>query len=143
MGDILVTNLRICKVFSLMFQWLYLSPPGNGCTACGTFFPKQALSETTISGAWVPTLSTCLNQDRYLNSCQPHQEIPIGLLFKYHLGPMFCLLKVLLNCFQLKNAAANVLRETWLIYKHTKLVKRVSPSRVRTHQRKFLLAIYA
>ncbi|XP_071743728.1 uncharacterized protein SK isoform X9 [Lepeophtheirus salmonis] len=44
---------------------------------------------------------------------------------------------------RLKNAAANVLRETWLIYKHTKLVKRVSPSRVRTHQRKFLLAIYA
>lgn len=45
--------------------------------------------------------------------------------------------------FQLKNAAANVLRETWLIYKHTRLVKRVHPGRVRTHQRKFLLAIYA
>jgi hypothetical protein len=45
--------------------------------------------------------------------------------------------------FQLKNAAANVLRETWLIYKHTRLVKRVNPGRVRTHQRKFLLAIYA
>jgi len=44
---------------------------------------------------------------------------------------------------RLKNAAANVLRETWLIYKHTKLVKRVVPGRVRTHQRKFLLAIYA
>ena len=46
-------------------------------------------------------------------------------------------------CSQLKNAAANVLRETWLIYKHTRLVKRVNPARVRTHQRKFLLAIYA
>ena len=45
--------------------------------------------------------------------------------------------------FQLKNAAANVLRETWLIYKHTKLCKRITHSRVRTHQRKFLLAIYA
>ncbi|OWR45158.1 calcium-activated potassium channel [Danaus plexippus plexippus] len=44
---------------------------------------------------------------------------------------------------KLKNAAANVLRETWLIYKHTRLVKRVHPGRVRTHQRKFLLAIYA
>ncbi|CAG9117137.1 unnamed protein product [Plutella xylostella] len=44
---------------------------------------------------------------------------------------------------KLKNAAANVLRETWLIYKHTRLVKRVQPGRVRTHQRKFLLAIYA
>lgn len=44
---------------------------------------------------------------------------------------------------QLKNAAANVLRETWLIYKHTRLVKRVNAGRVRTHQRKFLLAIYA
>lgn len=43
---------------------------------------------------------------------------------------------------QLKNAAANVLRETWLIYKHTKLVKRVNQSKVRAHQRKFLLAIY-
>ncbi|PRD25326.1 UNVERIFIED_CONTAM: Small conductance calcium-activated potassium channel protein [Trichonephila clavipes] len=42
----------------------------------------------------------------------------------------------------LKNAAASVLRETWLIYKHTKLVKRVCPGRVRLHQRKFLLAIY-
>ncbi|XP_063979161.1 small conductance calcium-activated potassium channel protein isoform X6 [Diachasmimorpha longicaudata] len=44
---------------------------------------------------------------------------------------------------RLKNAAANVLRETWLIYRHTRLAKRVVPSRVRTHQRKFLLAIYA
>ncbi|XP_043285244.1 small conductance calcium-activated potassium channel protein isoform X2 [Venturia canescens] len=44
---------------------------------------------------------------------------------------------------RLKNAAANVLRETWLIYKHTRLVKRVNSGRVRTHQRKFLLAIYA
>nr|XP_042896231.1 small conductance calcium-activated potassium channel protein-like [Parasteatoda tepidariorum] len=43
---------------------------------------------------------------------------------------------------RLKNAAANVLRETWLIYKHTKLVKRVNQSKVRAHQRKFLLAIY-
>lgn len=44
---------------------------------------------------------------------------------------------------RLKNAAANVLRETWLIYKNTRLVKRVSPSKVRAHQRKFLLAIYS
>lgn len=43
----------------------------------------------------------------------------------------------------MKNSAANVLRETWLIYKHTKLVKRVHAGRVRAHQRKFLLAIYA
>jgi len=44
---------------------------------------------------------------------------------------------------QLKNAAANVLRETWLIYKNTKLTKKINPSRVRSHQRKFLLAIYS
>ncbi|XP_053206884.1 small conductance calcium-activated potassium channel protein 2-like isoform X2 [Panonychus citri] len=44
---------------------------------------------------------------------------------------------------RLKNAAANVLRETWLIYKNTKLVKKVNYSKVRTHQRKFLLAIYS
>ncbi|XP_076343218.1 small conductance calcium-activated potassium channel protein-like [Tachypleus tridentatus] len=43
---------------------------------------------------------------------------------------------------RLKNAAANVLRETWLIYKNTKLVKRVNSAKVRAHQRKFLVAIY-
>ncbi|KAL4608007.1 small conductance calcium-activated potassium channel protein 2-like isoform X2 [Arapaima gigas] len=45
-------------------------------------------------------------------------------------------------CKQVKNTAANVLRETWLIYKHTKLVKKVDPARVRKHQRKFLQAIH-
>lgn len=44
---------------------------------------------------------------------------------------------------RLKNAAANVLRETWLIYKNTKLVKKVNASKVRTHQRNFLVAIYS
>lgn len=44
---------------------------------------------------------------------------------------------------RLKNAAANVLRETWLIYKNTKLVKKVNPSKVRSHQRNFLVAIYS
>ncbi|CAN0267274.1 unnamed protein product [Lampetra fluviatilis] len=43
---------------------------------------------------------------------------------------------------RIKNAAANVLRETWLIYKHTKLVKKIDHSRVRKHQRKFLQAIH-
>ncbi|CAL8256267.1 unnamed protein product [Boreogadus saida] len=42
----------------------------------------------------------------------------------------------------IKNAAANVLRETWLIYKHTKLAKKIDHSRVRKHQRKFLQAIH-
>ncbi|XP_069864327.1 small conductance calcium-activated potassium channel protein 1 [Dipodomys merriami] len=42
---------------------------------------------------------------------------------------------------RVKNAAANVLRETWLIYKHTRLVRRPDPARVRKHQRKFLQAI--
>jgi len=41
-----------------------------------------------------------------------------------------------------KNAAANVLRETWLIYKNTKLTDKVDTTRVRKHQRKFLQAIY-
>uniref|UniRef100_A0A674PCS1 Calmodulin-binding domain-containing protein n=1 Tax=Takifugu rubripes TaxID=31033 RepID=A0A674PCS1_TAKRU len=39
---------------------------------------------------------------------------------------------------RLKIAAANVLRETWLIYKHTKLSR--DSTRVRTHQRKLLLS---
>jgi len=43
---------------------------------------------------------------------------------------------------QLKNTAANVLRETWLIYKYTKLVRKVNFSKIRTHQRKFLQAIH-
>ncbi|ESP01237.1 hypothetical protein LOTGIDRAFT_111965 [Lottia gigantea] len=43
---------------------------------------------------------------------------------------------------RLKNAAANVLRETWLIYKYTKLVQKVHAGRVRAHQRKFLQAIH-
>lgn len=47
-----------------------------------------------------------------------------------------------LCCFQVKNAAANVLRETWLIYKHTKLVKKIDHAKVRKHQRKFLQAIH-
>lgn len=44
--------------------------------------------------------------------------------------------------FQIKNAAANVLRETWLIYKHTKLLKKIDHAKVRKHQRKFLQAIH-
>uniref|UniRef100_A0A8C5P358 Potassium intermediate/small conductance calcium-activated channel, subfamily N, member 1 n=1 Tax=Jaculus jaculus TaxID=51337 RepID=A0A8C5P358_JACJA len=43
---------------------------------------------------------------------------------------------------RVKNAAANVLRETWLIYKHTRLVKKPEQARVRKHQRKFLQAIH-
>ena len=43
---------------------------------------------------------------------------------------------------QLKNTAANVLRETWLIYKYTKLARKVKPGKVRSHQRKFLQAIH-
>uniref|UniRef100_A0AAR2LRC7 Potassium intermediate/small conductance calcium-activated channel, subfamily N, member 1b n=1 Tax=Pygocentrus nattereri TaxID=42514 RepID=A0AAR2LRC7_PYGNA len=41
-------------------------------------------------------------------------------------------------CKRVKNTAANVLRETWLIYKHTKLVKKIDHAKVRKHQRKFL-----
>ncbi|XP_033980616.1 small conductance calcium-activated potassium channel protein 1-like isoform X1 [Trematomus bernacchii] len=43
---------------------------------------------------------------------------------------------------RIKIAAANVLRETWLIYKHTKLSRERDQSRVRMHQRKLLLAIH-
>ncbi|XP_041436372.1 small conductance calcium-activated potassium channel protein 2 isoform X1 [Xenopus laevis] len=43
---------------------------------------------------------------------------------------------------RVKNAAANVLRETWLIYKNTKLVKKIDHAKVRKHQRKFLQAIH-
>uniref|UniRef100_A0A3Q3JIA5 Calmodulin-binding domain-containing protein n=1 Tax=Monopterus albus TaxID=43700 RepID=A0A3Q3JIA5_MONAL len=35
---------------------------------------------------------------------------------------------------KIKNTAANVLRETWLIYKNTKLVKKIDHARVRHHQ---------
>ncbi|XP_070777244.1 small conductance calcium-activated potassium channel protein 1-like [Enoplosus armatus] len=43
---------------------------------------------------------------------------------------------------RIKIAAANVLRETWLIYKHTKLSRERHHTRVRMHQRKLLLAIH-
>ena len=46
------------------------------------------------------------------------------------------------STFQLKNTAANVLRETWLIYKYTKLVRKVNVTKLRVHQRKFLHAIH-
>nr|XP_043887102.1 small conductance calcium-activated potassium channel protein 1a isoform X2 [Solea senegalensis] len=45
-------------------------------------------------------------------------------------------------CKRVKNTAANVLRETWLIYKHTKMVKKIDHAKVRKHQRKFLQAIH-
>ncbi|KAM3178890.1 hypothetical protein ACTXT7_001637 [Hymenolepis weldensis] len=43
---------------------------------------------------------------------------------------------------KMKHYAANVLRETWLIYKYTKLVKKLNVSTIRKHQRKFLRAIH-
>ncbi|KAM8839933.1 small conductance calcium-activated potassium channel protein 2-like isoform 2-T2 [Spinachia spinachia] len=43
---------------------------------------------------------------------------------------------------RIKIAAANVVRETWLIYKHTKLSRERDHGRVRMHQRKLLLAIH-
>uniref|UniRef100_A0A8B9T4B1 Calmodulin-binding domain-containing protein n=1 Tax=Anas platyrhynchos TaxID=8839 RepID=A0A8B9T4B1_ANAPL len=41
---------------------------------------------------------------------------------------------------RVKNAAATVLREIWLIYKSTKLVKKIDLAKVRKHQHKFLKA---
>ncbi|CAH8554602.1 unnamed protein product [Schistosoma turkestanicum] len=43
---------------------------------------------------------------------------------------------------KVKHCAANVLRETWLLYKHAKLMPTFHSHRVRAHQRKFLQAIY-
>ncbi|WKX88769.1 hypothetical protein Q1695_008415 [Nippostrongylus brasiliensis] len=43
---------------------------------------------------------------------------------------------------KLKHSAANVLRETWLIYKFRKKVEKIDYARIRQHQRKFLVAIY-
>lgn len=43
---------------------------------------------------------------------------------------------------QLKNTAANVIREIWLIHKNRKLVDKIDPAKIRFHQRKFLAAIY-
>ncbi|XP_021427299.1 small conductance calcium-activated potassium channel protein 1 isoform X2 [Oncorhynchus mykiss] len=48
----------------------------------------------------------------------------------------------LLTGIMIKIAAANVLRETWMIYKHTKLARKRDHCRVRMHQRKLLLAIH-
>ncbi|KPP74593.1 hypothetical protein Z043_106238 [Scleropages formosus] len=54
----------------------------------------------------------------------------------------FAHLEMLFFTFQVKNTAANVLRETWLIYKNTKLVRKMDHAKVRKHQRKFLQAIH-
>uniref|UniRef100_A0A3Q2YIZ4 Small conductance calcium-activated potassium channel protein 1-like n=1 Tax=Hippocampus comes TaxID=109280 RepID=A0A3Q2YIZ4_HIPCM len=43
---------------------------------------------------------------------------------------------------RMKIAAANVLRETWFIYKHTKLSREKDHTMVRMHQRKLMLAIH-
>jgi len=43
---------------------------------------------------------------------------------------------------QMKNSAANVVRETWLIYKNTVLVKKASGNAVRVMQRKLLQNIH-
>ncbi|KAK5608918.1 Small conductance calcium-activated potassium channel protein 2 [Crenichthys baileyi] len=48
----------------------------------------------------------------------------------------------IIAAWTVKNTAANVLRETWLIYKNTKLVRKMDHARVRKHQRKFLQAIH-
>jgi len=43
---------------------------------------------------------------------------------------------------QMKNSAANVVRETWLIYKNTVLVKKANAHAVRSMQRKLLQNIH-
>lgn len=58
------------------------------------------------------------------------------------LEPGLLLTHLCLPVLQVKNTAANVLRETWLIYKHTKLVRKIDHAKVRKHQRKFLQAIH-
>jgi hypothetical protein len=52
------------------------------------------------------------------------------------------LLEIYYDIFS-NNLQANVLRETWLIYKNRRLVEKIEPSRIRYHQRKFLVAICA
>jgi len=42
----------------------------------------------------------------------------------------------------MKNSAANVVRETWLIYKNTVLVKKANANAVRSMQRKLLQNIH-
>lgn len=68
--------------------------------------------------------------------------LPASVAKGYLLLTMCVCVCVFIVWEQIKNAAANVLRETWLIYKHTKLMKKIDHSRVRKHQRKFLQAIH-
>ncbi len=71
-----------------------------------------------------------------------HQESTPEISFIFAASQIRLIFFACVLCLKLKNAAANVLRETWLIYKYTKLVQTISPSKVRTHQRKFLQAIH-
>ena len=125
---------------SLIFQFIYEtlchSTPSvdrvtSNCLKIGTFLNRT-----------VPGLVSRLKFFLAKNTMSPKYivEYIANISYFFHITHAW---QISFLIFQLKNAAANVLRETWLIYKHTKLVKRVSASRVRTHQRKFLLAIYA
>lgn len=74
-------------------------------------------------------------------ACLSCQGLPVANNVRVCVRVSVCVC-VLIVWEQIKNAAANVLRETWLIYKHTKLMKKIDHSRVRKHQRKFLQAIH-
>lgn len=103
----------------------------------------------------------CVWQSRYiLVLCQTYFPLPPPSMLKQNVcprapfwifapTPTLPFKKLLYTCqdflilsSQVKNTAANVLRETWLIYKHTKLVKKIDHAKVRKHQRKFLQAIH-
>ncbi|EHB07297.1 Small conductance calcium-activated potassium channel protein 3 [Heterocephalus glaber] len=113
---------------------------------CLSPFISQGLSE---KAGWVgagPAL-TLPSRDSSLPRARRLQQVPWAAEFPgpwmETFSPRKDLIRVrFLGKQWIKNAAANVLRETWLIYKHTKLLKKMDHAKVRKHQRKFLQAIH-
>ncbi|EGT31727.1 hypothetical protein CAEBREN_29910 [Caenorhabditis brenneri] len=73
--------------------------------------------------------------EKHVHNFMQDTQLTRQVRFKYslHFESLF---------FQLKHSAANVLRETWFIFKYRKLVEKPDHGKIRKHTRKFLLAIY-
>ncbi|XP_076975764.1 small conductance calcium-activated potassium channel protein 1 isoform X2 [Tamandua tetradactyla] len=112
------TALLVCSLSSwLLAAWTV--------RVCERYHDKQEVTSNFLGAMWVTSI-TFLSIG--YGDTVPHT----------YCGKGVCLLTGIM----VKNAAANVLRETWLIYKHTRLTKKPDHARVRKHQRKFLQAIH-
>ncbi|XP_043442942.1 small conductance calcium-activated potassium channel protein 1 isoform X6 [Prionailurus bengalensis] len=126
---VMKTLMTICPgtvllVFSIS-SWIVAAWTVRVCERENMYHDKQEVTSNFLGAMWL--ISITFLSIGY-GDMVPHT----------YCGKGVCLLTGIM----VKNAAANVLRETWLIYKHTRLVKKPDHARVRKHQRKFLQAIH-